>query len=238
MGEKTKIEWSDASLNFYLGCQKVSPGCKNCYAERVMKRMGRKYDFNVLHKTNWENIIKMLMKLPPSRIFANSMTDMFSEKLNDQEILDMIHVLKQFPQHQFLILTKRIERASQFVNDYGLAENIWLGTSIENKQTRDKRLPVLRNIKNVAIKFISFEPLLEDITPVDLTHIDWTIVGGESGSGFRPFDIDWARKIRIECTKQNVAFFFKQVGGFRPTDGGRLLDGKTYDEIPVLRWKT
>lgn len=212
----------------------MSAGCAHCYAERTMKRMGKKYDFNKLYKTNWDNIIRLLKKLAPSRVFANSMTDMFIEQLSNDEIKEQIEILRQFPQHQFLILTKRIRRAAEFVNAFGLPENIWLGTSIENKQTRDMRLPLLQSIKNVRIKFISFEPLLEDITPVDLSGIDWAIVGGESGAGYRYFDIDWAKKIRDQCKTQDVAFFFKQVGGFRATDGGRMLDGKTYDELPII----
>ncbi len=235
--QNTGIEWADHTINQYVGCSAISPGCNNCYAEAIENRFGR--NFAVIRKTkNYENgeLARFLRKTKPSRIFADSMFDYFHEQMSYEQIAVDLEFLASFPQHQFMILTKRIGRAWHYCKTHKLPRNIWLGTSIENRKNL-WRLGVLQNI-DASIRFISFEPLLEDLGQLNLNFIDWAIVGGESGPHHRPFDLNWARNILRYCrlSPWHTAFFFKQVGGFTPKAGGRLLDGKTYDEVPLVRY--
>lgn len=230
--QDTGIEWADHTINQYVGCSSISPGCDYCYAADVEKRWGR--NFSVIRKTkSYESgeLARLLKRLPPSRIFADSMFDYFHESFPYGQIYVDLDFLAQYPQHTFMILTKRTGRAWDYCRQYNLPQNIWLGTSIENRRNL-WRLDVLKKIQ-APIRFISFEPLLESLGILDLHKIHWAIVGGESGPHHRPFDLEWARQIRDNCRRSGTAFFFKQVGGRTSKSGGRILDGQTYDEIPT-----
>lgn len=235
MSGKTKIEWTECSWNPITGCTKVSDGCKNCYAERLTKRLvsmkNPRYQngFNV-------TIHKDLLELPkkwktPRKIFVNSMSDIFHEKIPDEIILKIFETMNQCPQHQFQVLTKRPERLYNLNNQIVWTDNIWMGVTVENADYLN-RIDLLRNT-DARIKFISAEPLLGSLTPLDLTNIDWIIVGGESGPGARPMKKEWVLDIKNSANNQHTAFFFKQWGGTNKKKNGRELDGMIYSEYPV-----
>lgn len=256
MSQLSRIEWTDATWNPTTGCRKVSPGCDNCYAATLAKRlkaMGNSRYQNdgpdgpgfglTLH---WDKIDEPLSWKKPKRVFVNSMSDLFHPSVPLEFVLKCFEVMAEAAVHQFQVLTKRptyMARAvPRMLKELGLSEppaNIWLGTSVENQEWADKRIPPLLDTPAV-VRFLSCEPLL---APVDLTsylppaatdgRIHWVIVGGESGPNHRPFDIAWARSIRQQCRGASVPFFFKQVGGRTPKAGGRELDGKTYSEFPT-----
>jgi protein gp37 len=235
MGEKTAIEWADRTTNFYLGCTKVSDGCKYCYMFRLLAYT--KYNPEVLFKCNFKTIIKNLHKWEPSIIFVNSMSDTFHEGISFKIIREMFAIMAFEPKHQFIILTKRINRAYNFFKDeFFCPKNCWLGTSIENKASLHR----LRKLKmiNAELKFVSFEPLLEGLGKIELDGISWAIVGGESDKFTpRPFDTEWAKPIRDECHRLSIPFFYKQSGGTKKINGcwgSNEIDGKTYLEMPQL----
>ena len=205
----TAIEWADNTINFYMGCTKVSEGCKNCYMYRLMPRFGK--DPNFLNQMNFDNIMKNLKKWNPSRIFVNSMSDTFHERLSDYAITEMFTVMLMNPKHQYLILTKRIERAVEYLSKQKLPNNFWIGTSIENENHID-RIDHLREIK-ASVRFVSFEPLLGYVMNFNLTGINWVIVGGESDPKPRPMKDVWVANIFDECKARDIPFFFKQWGG-------------------------
>lgn len=235
MGDKTGIEWTDATWNPFTGCTKVSQGCKNCYAERVATKYGGSKGFKF---TIWHDRFKIPGRWDKARkIFVCSMSDLFQEAAHDTDIDQVFEAMGAGPQHTYQVLTKRIERAVEWgesrPNYLSWPQNVWLGTSIEDMETARERIPHLLNSK-AKIKFLSIEPLLG---PVSIAHwipggIDWVIVGGESGDQARLMEANWVRIIRDECRAANVPFFFKQWGGIRSKDGGRLLDGKTWDQMP------
>ncbi len=235
MSGKTKIEWTECSWNPITGCTKISDGCKNCYAERLSKRLvamkNPRYQngFNV-------TIHKDLLELPkswktPRKIFVNSMSDIFHESIPDEIILKIFETMNECPQHQFQVLTKRPERLEDLNKKIVWTDNIWMGVTVENANYLN-RIDVLRNT-DARIKFVSAEPLLGDITPLNLTDIDWIIVGGESGPGARPMEKEWVLNIKNSAKAQHTAFFFKQWGGTNKKKNGRELDGNIYSEYPT-----
>lgn len=238
--ENTSIEWADNTINFYVGCTKVSEGCANCYMFRLEKRWGR--DPTTVRRTNWTNIERNLKKWKPSKIFVNSMSDTFHESLTCYEVLCMFEMMEKYPQHQYLILTKRIRRAEEFLNKYYVVvpKNIWIGTSIETKN-QIERLEYLREIK-ARTKFVSFEPLLGFVNLRNPSNeldapFDWAIVGGESGLSPRLPKKEWIEHIIGELQAANVPVFFKQWGGSKKCKchnawGCRLFEGRTLDEMP------
>jgi protein gp37 len=237
LGDKSSIEWTDASWNPTTGCTKVSPGCKNCYAQRLafrLQKMGNpKYRNGFKFTVQRDALDLPLHWKEPRKIFVNSMSDLFHERMPFNYLVGCFEVMKKANWHIYQILTKRPERMQEFVEAYGeIPEHIWLGTSCEMSLYK-KRIAILQNI-DVKTRFISFEPLIGPIGKVDLSGISWAIAGGESGPSHRPISPDWVREIRDQCKKQGVAFFFKQWGGHTPKAGGRELDGRTWDEYPTV----
>ncbi|HVB11896.1 MAG TPA: phage Gp37/Gp68 family protein [Nitrososphaerales archaeon] len=235
LGDKSAIEWTDASWNPTTGCDKVSPGCKNCYAERLAGRlqlMGNPKYKNGFKFTVQESALDLPLKWKePRKIFVNSMSDLFHEEMPFGYLKRCFDIMKKADRHRYQILTKRPERMQEFAEFYGeIPDHVWMGTSVEMAFYK-KRIDILRNIE-AKIRFISFEPLLGAIGKVNFRGISWSIVGGESGPGHRPIEKEWVREIRDQCKTQKVAFFFKQWGGATPKSGGRLLDGKLWNQYP------
>ena len=234
--ENSSIEWCDHTINFMIGCHKVSPGCDNCYAEEIEHHYGR--DFAVFWGTDWVKIISDLKRWKGGRIFANSMTDMFHTKVPDFVIQSMFKVMKHFPKHQFQVLTKRPERMMKYSQTYKVPDNVWLGTTVES-QEYVHRIDFLQ--KTVCkTKFISFEPLLSEITGVNLEGIDQAIIGGESGHNARPMKKEWVYSLAKLIKEQNVSLFFKQWGGTKKcpchnSKGCCMIDGVEYKEYPLIR---
>lgn len=234
MSAKTRIEWTDATWNPVTGCTKVSQGCKNCYAERLAKRlqaMGMPRYANGFRVTLHPDTLDLpLHWRKPRRIFVNSMSDLFHPAVPEAYITAVFETMVRASWHVFQVLTKRPERAAQMAAQLPWSSNIWLGTSVESRAVFE-RIGWLTQCP-AAIRFLSCEPLLEALTPLPLEGIHWVIVGGESGPGSRPVAIEWVRAIRDQCLAERVPFFFKQWGGAQRTRAGRLLDGRTWDEWP------
>ncbi len=240
MGDKSAIQWTDATWNPSTGCTKVSPGCKNCYAERLshrLKMMGNRKYKKGFKFTLHEDALDIPLKWNrPRKIFVNSMSDLFHESMPEDFLEKCFEVMTKADWHVYQILTKRPERMLAFTKKYGKIPNhIWLGTSVELELYKH-RIDTLRNVP-AKIKFVSFEPLLGPLGELNLEGITWAIVGGESGPAFRQVEAEWIREIRKQCKKQHVAFFFKQWGGIRPKSGGRILDGKEWNEYPKMKTK-
>jgi protein gp37 len=242
--KKSKIEWTEETWNPTTGCNKVSAGCKNCYAEVManrLKAMGTPgyengFEFTLMP----DRLEQPLKKKKGTKYFVNSMSDLFHEKMPKVFLDKILGVISLTPQHIYQILTKRENAMFEYFKDKHVPENIWLGVTVEDKKHGVPRIDKLRNI-NASIKFLSVEPLLEDIGKIDLTGIDWVIVGGESGAKARPMKKEWALSVQKQCEEQNVAFFFKQWGAWG-ADGvkrskksnGRILEGKEWSEYPEL----
>jgi protein gp37 len=229
MNTNTGIEWTDKTWNPTTGCDKVSPGCLHCYAEDLTKRFpnGFPNGFNLtLHPDRLQQPLKWKK---PSKIFVNSMSDLFHEKVPLDFIQEVFKVIEATPRHTYQILTKRPARLVELAPSLQFHKNIWLGVSVEN-QNYVHRVDLLRQIP-VNVRFLSCEPLLGSLR-LNLENIHWVIVGGESGQKHRPMNIEWAKDIRDQCQRAKVAFFFKQVGGRTPKSGGKLLDGRVWDEMP------
>lgn len=235
----TGIEWTDETWNPVTGCSKVSPGCANCYAETLaLTRLTGKAGYPGLPWTpanaaqnvvlRPERLRKPLSWREPRMVFVNSMSDLFHELVPWEYIDQVFDVMEQAERHTFQVLTKRPERMKALARP--VPANVWLGTSIENDRWT-VRADHLRETPR-ATRFLSCEPLLGPLPSLDLTGLDWVIVGGESGEGHRPIDPDWVRDIRDRCIAAGVSFFFKQWGGHTPKAGGRMLDGRTWDERP------
>lgn len=240
MGDKSAIEWTDASWNPSTGCSKVSPGCRNCYAERLSARlqaMGNPKYTRGFKFTLHDDALDIPLKWKaPRKIFVNSMSDLFHEQMPESFLQKCFEVMIQANWHIYQVLTKRPDRMLDFSRRFGrIPEHIWLGTSVESA-LYNPRIDILREI-NCRIKFVSFEPLLGPVGKVNLEGISWAIVGGESGPNFRPIEPEWVREIHRQCKKHKVAFFFKQWGGPRPKSGGRKLDGKEWNEYPIQKNK-
>lgn len=230
----SKIEWTESTWNPLTGCTKISPGCKHCYAERMAKRlqaMGLEKYVNGFKLTlHSEALEEPLTWTKPQHIFVNSMSDLFHEEVPTNFVLRVFDVMRRAHWHQFQVLTKRAERLLGLDPQIRWPGNVWMGVSVENADYT-YRIDLLRRT-GAAIKFLSLEPLLGPLPNLDLRGIDWVIVGGESGPHARPMSPEWAREIRDQCLRARVPFFFKQWGGTRKKNTGRLLDDRTWDELP------
>lgn len=242
------IEWTDATWNPIAGCRIVSPGCSNCYAMRMAARLqamgmdkykgttrksGRRHVWTGRVNVDHDALSTPLTWRKPRRIFVNSMSDLFQEDLDERVISQIWRVMQSAHWHSFQILTKRPDRMLDVLSRPGIPAlpNVWLGTSVESKDYLD-RIDLLRRVP-AQVRFISFEPLIGPIVDPDLAGIHWAIVGGESGPYARPMEQWWAEALRDACKGQGVAFFFKQWGGKRKKESGRLLGGRPWDEYPT-----
>jgi protein gp37 len=237
MGDKSAIEWTNATWNVITGCDKVSPGCKNCYAERYSLRLKKmrvkkyKNGFKIMFHPNAMDYPLSLKQ--PRLIFVNSMSDLFHKSIPFTIISKIFDVMKKANWHTYQILTKRSERLKEFGKFYGkFPSNVWIGVSVEN-QFYKYRIKDLIDV-DAKIHFISLEPLLGSMGKLDLDHIEWVITGGESGKNYRECQIEWIREIRDQCLKQSVPFFFKQWGGLTAKSNGRVLDSKIWQEFPKI----
>jgi len=232
---KTKIEWSQSVWNPVTGCNKISAGCKNCYAEQLSRRlkaMGQKNYVNGFKLTLQPHMLELPLKWKkPQTIFVNSMSDLFHKGVPTDYIQQVFDVMNKAHWHRFQVLTKRAERVAELSDVLNWSDNIWMGVSVENKNFVH-RVDYLRNTK-ARIKFLSLEPLLSSLKNLNLENIDWVIVGGESGFKARPIKEDWVIDIRNQCDTAKTAFFFKQWGGKNKKKTGRLLEGKTYNAMPL-----
>lgn len=227
---KTAIEWTDKTWNPTVGCNKVSPGCKNCYAEALTKRFYKQYPNGFEFTIHPQRLDDPRRWRKPSRVFVNSMSDLFHEQMPFGFLQEVFHVMEECPQHVFQILTKRHKRLAELAPELNWPNNVWMGVSVEN-QDYAHRVDYLKQVP-ATVRFLSCEPLLGPLK-LNLEEIHWVIVGGESGHGHRPIQADWIRDVRDQANVLDVAFFFKQWGGIRPKSGGRMLDGCTYDEMPA-----
>jgi protein gp37 len=232
--KKTKIEWTESTWNPVTGCTKISLGCKNCYAERMairLQAMGQYNYRNGFSLTCHPHALTLPLEWKkPQMIFVNSMSDLFHEDVPIDFILDVFDVMKKTPHHQYQILTKRAERLAALSELLPWKKNIWMGVTVEAAAYK-QRIDCLRET-GAHVKFLSLEPLLDNIGVLDLHEIDWVIAGGESRPGARPIEADWVRNIREQCVEQNVPFFFKQWGGVNKKKNGRSLDGRTWNAMP------
>lgn len=240
MSDKSKIEWTDATWNPVRGCTKISPGCKHCYAQTFAERFrgvkGHPYEQGFDLRLVPEKLMEPLSWRSPKLVFVNSMSDLFQPEVPEAFVEATARVMVTANWHTYQVLTKRSERLQDLLS-YGLQfaakqQHIWWGVSVENRKHGLPRIEHLRQTP-AAIRFLSVEPLLEDLGKIDLTGIHWVIVGGESGPGARPIRKEWVISIRNQCREQRVPFFFKQWGGVRKKASGRLLQGRTYDEYPA-----
>jgi protein gp37 len=239
MSDRSPIEWTDATWNPVRGCTKVSPGCKHCYAEVFAERWrgiaGHPYEQGFDLRLVPDKLLDPLTWARTRTVFVNSMSDLFQVGVPDQFVAEVLAVMRLADWHVYQVLTKRADRMRQIVehghSDLDRLGHIWLGVSVENKQHGLPRIEDLRRTP-AAVRFLSIEPLLEDLGELDLRGIDWVIVGGESGPGARPMQASWVRSIRSQCRASNVPFFFKQWGGVQKSRSGRELDGRLYDEFP------
>ena len=238
MAINSQIEWTESTWNPVTGCTKISPGCKHCYAERMAKRlkaMGQRNYNNGFEVTLQEHALEIPLKWSrPQIIFVNSMSDLFHNKVPDEFILRVFDVMNRANWHCFQVLTKRPERLLELNSSLSWSSNIWMGVSVENHDYLP-RIDTLRKT-NANIKFLSLEPLLGPLYELDLFGINWVIVGGESGPGARPMHPNWVRNIQEQCQQADVYFFFKQWGGVWKNKTGRMLDGRTWDEMPKIRY--
>jgi len=239
MSDNSKIEWTDATWNPVRGCTKISPGCTHCYAETFAERFrgvpGHPFEFGFDLRLVPEKLAEPLRWPKSKMIFVNSMSDLFHEKVPDEYIEAVATVMAKANWHTYQILTKRAERMRELLssklNFAAKLPQIWWGVSVENRQHGLPRIKHLRAAP-AQVRFLSIEPLLENLGEINLSGIDWVIVGGESGPGARPMEADWVRQIRAQCRESKTAFFFKQWGGVRKSETGRILDRRTYDEFP------
>jgi protein gp37 len=234
MAANSHIEWTEATWNPITGCTKISAGCKNCYAERLALRlhaMGNRRYTNAFSITLHDDLISLPKSWrAPRIIFVNSMSDLFHPDVPFPFIQRVFETMLQCPQHTFQILTKRSQRLASLASRIVWPPNVWMGVSVEDSRVL-RRVDDLRIIP-AAVRFLSCEPLIGSLAGIDLTGIHWVIVGGESGFGARPMKREWVREIFQTCRKQDVPFFFKQWGGVRKDLTGRLLRGRTYNEMP------
>jgi Bacteriophage protein gp37 len=233
---QSSIEWTEMTWNPTTGCDKISAGCKFCYAEimsRRLKAMGiEKYKDEFEVKTHDEALSIPYTWKHSKVVFVNSMSDLFHKEIPLEFIQKVFKVMNDNPQHVFQVLTKRAERLFELHQELKWTHNIWMGVSVENEKVKG-RIDYLRR-SNAKVKFLSLEPLIGPLPSLDLENIDWVIVGGESGHKPRPMNSDWVIDIQEQCEKNNVAFFFKQWGGKNKKATGRLLNGRTYDEMPEI----
>ena len=242
MTTQSRIEWIEQTWNPTTGCTKISPGCKHCYAEVMARRlhaMGAPgyengFDLTVLP----QRLTQPLKRKKPTVYFVNSMSDLFHEEIPDEFLDQVFSIIRQTPQHTYQILTKRAERLPQYFKNRDCPNNVWLGVSVEDKKYGVPRIDYLRKV-NAMIRFLSVEPLLEDLGILNLTGIHWVIVGGESGHNARPMRAEWVENVKDQADAAGSAFFFKQWGGWG-ADGvkrhkkanGRVFRGHTWDAYP------
>lgn len=243
MANYSSIEWTEATWNPTTGCTKISTGCKNCYAATLSKRLKamrvKKYE-NEFEFTEHEDDLELPFTWKKrKKIFVNSMSDLFHEKSSMEFVGRIFLTMMQANWHIYQVLTKRPSRMAEFSKhfhnffDQDIPDHIWTGTTVEDSDNV-WRIDELRKVKS-SIRFISFEPLLESVGKLNLDGMNWAIIGGESGHGFRPVREDWIMEIIQQCEKQNVPVFFKQWGGIRPKSGGRMINGRTYDYYPKIK---
>ena len=241
MSSQSKIEWTDATWNPVRGCTKISPGCKYCYAEVFAERFrnvpGHAYERGFDLRLVPEKLPEPIRWKEPKMIFVNSMSDLFHPDVPDDYIVRVAEVMALAEWHIYQVLTKRSERLMNLLltklKKYREKSHIWWGVSVENKKHGIPRIAHLQR-SSAATKFLSVEPLLEDLGSINLSGISWVIVGGESGHGARPIKAEWVKSVRDQCQVSNVPFFFKQWGGVRKSENGRELEGRTYDEFPAV----
>lgn len=243
MATGTNIEWTEMTWNPTVGCTKISPGCKNCYAEKMAERLmamstpGYENGFELTLLPN--RLEDPLKRKKPTVYFVNSMSDLFHEDVPFAYIDSVFDVINRAHWHTFQILTKRADRLAQYFETRTAPVNAWLGVSVEDQKYGIPRIDFLRTV-NATVRFLSVEPLLEGLGELNLADIHWVIVGGESGPKARPMKQEWVESIQLQCEEQGAAFFFKQWGGWG-ADGkrrakksnGRLINGRTYDEMPA-----
>lgn len=245
MTTQSKIEWTEQTWNPTTGCTKTSPGCKHCYAEVMAKRLkamkagGYQNGFDLTLQPH--RLDQPLKRKKPTVYFVNSMSDLFHEDIPDEYLDQIFDVIRKTPQHTYQILTKRAERLPAYFIGRECPSNVWLGVTVEDKEYGVPRIDYLRQVK-ATVRFVSIEPLLENLGPVDFKGIHWVIVGGESGPKARPMEAAWAEGIRLYAKAAGSAYFFKQWGTWG-ADGvkrakqlnGRELNGKIYDEYPLVQ---
>ena len=239
MSNYSKIEWTDDTWNPLRGCTKISPGCKHCYAETFAERFrgvpGSPYEQGFDLRLVPEKLAEPFKWARPRTVFVNSMSDLFQDGVPDAYIEDVVRVMVEANWHTYQVLTKRAERLEELLSTklrFSTPQgHIWWGVSVEDKRYGLPRIDHLRR-GPAAVRFLSVEPLLEDLGDFDLTDIHWVIVGGESGPGARPMQQDWVERVLHLCSTSNIPFFFKQWGGVRKKKTGRTLHGRTYDEMP------
>jgi len=231
---RSEIEWTESTWNPVTGCNKISPGCKNCYAEKMAKRlkaMGQRNYVNGFKLTLQPHMLELPLRWKkPQTIFVNSMSDLFHKNVPLEYIQEVFSVMERAHWHRFQVLTKRADRLEQVAPFLEWSPNIWMGVSVES-QDYTHRIDSLRNT-GARVKFLSLEPLLGPLHALDLTHIDWAIVGGESGFRARRIEAEWVLEIKRQCVSAKVPFFFKQWGGVQKKRNGRMLEGQTWDEMP------
>lgn len=246
MADRSAIEWTSATWNPTTGCDRTSPGCDNCYALRLSRRLKAmgvaRYQLDGDDRTSGPGFGLAMhedaLDVPrhwraPRLVFVNSMSDLFHPSVTEEFIHQVFEVMADTPRHTYQILTKRSERLRRLAPKLNWPANVWMGVSIENDKYAF-RARHLATVKAASVRFLSLEPLLGPMPSLDLTGIDWVIAGGESGPGFRPVDIAWLRTIRDQCQTGDVPFFFKQWGGRTPKAGGRQLDEAEHSGMPVI----
>ncbi len=239
MSDGSSIEWTDATWNPVRGCTKISPGCKHCYAETFAERWrgipGHPYEQGFDLRLVPEKLGEPLRWARPRLVFVNSMSDLFHQRVPTEYIRLVFEAMDAADWHIYQVLTKRAERLREITNEFpaelAAQRHIWLGVSVEDRKYGLPRIDELRRAR-AGVRFLSIEPLLEDLGEVDLRGIDWVIVGGESGPGARPMREEWVLSLRDQCEAAGVKFFFKQWGGVRKKILGRALEGRTHDDVP------
>lgn len=246
MADNTTIEWTEATWNPTTGCDRISPGCDHCYALTLAKRLkamgSAKYQVDGDVRTSGpgfgvtmhEDSLQVPFRWKESRlVFVNSMSDLFHARVSANFVKRVFEVMEATPRHTYQVLTKRAIRLARLAPNLPWPKNVWVGVSVENASELG-RLNYLRRVP-ASVRFVSAEPLLGPLGPVDFGGVDWVIVGGESGHGARPVDVRWVRDVRDRCVELDVPFFFKQWGGRTPKANGRVLDGRTWSEMPMSR---
>jgi protein gp37 len=245
VSSQSNIEWTDSTWNPVRGCTKISPGCKHCYAETFAERFrgvpGHPYELGFDLRLVPERLLDPIRWTEPRMIFVNSMSDLFHEHVPDDYIERVCEIMQAADWHTYQVLTKRSARLKTLLHGrlrkFGSLRHIWWGVSVEDRKYGLPRIGDLRR-SPVSVRFLSIEPLLEDLGTIDLSSISWVIVGGESGPGARPMSQKWVRSLRDQCDKPGVSFFFKQWGGVRKKATGRTLDGRTHDDFPQIARNT
>jgi protein gp37 len=236
VANNSSIEWTGSTWNPVTGCTKISPGCRNCYAERMTRRlkaMNQPNYVNGFTLTLHEHILERPLRWKkPQTIFVNSMSDLFHKNVPTEFIKETFDIMNKAYWHCFQVLTKRSSRLLELSAQLNWSSNIWMGVSVENEDYNYRVDDLL--MTQAHVKFLSIEPLLGPLNGLDLDGINWVIVGGESGPGARPMDKSWVLEIRDRCQKANVPFFFKQWGGFNKKKTGRVLDGKIWNQMPAV----